>query len=140
VAQTLIDYQQNPAVGVYDGHWFGNDYYYTQEQFETAWSIIMLRKTVFVTCITNLYGAGTAGKGSKAARVDLTWSGQTNATSYNVLRSSTNGGPYVQIGVSTITGYTDLTGVNGATYYYVVQPVNGASEICQSNQEAVTIP
>jgi hypothetical protein len=140
VAQTLIDYQLTPVEGVFDGHWYANDYYYYQYQFETAWSIIMLRKTVFVTCITNLYGAGTAGKGAKAARVDLTWSGQTNATSYNVLRSSTNGGPYLQIGTSTITGYTDLTGVNGATYYYVVQPVNGTSEICQSNQEAVTIP
>jgi hypothetical protein len=140
VAQTLVDYQQNPAYGAADGHWWSYDYNGDQYYYETAWAIIMLRKTVFVTCITNLQGRGTP-KGLSAARIDLTWAGQTNATSYNVLRSSTNGGPYVQIGTSTGTAYSDRTGLlNGDTYYYVVQPVNGSTEICQSNQATVTVP
>jgi len=140
VAQTLVSYQQNPTSGTADGHWYGQDYSSAQYPYETAWSIIMLRKTVFVTCITNLQGRGTP-KGLSAARIDLTWSGQTNATSYNVLRSSTNGGPYTQVGTSTTTAYSDRTGlVNNGTYYYVVQPVNGTNEICQSNQATVTVP
>jgi hypothetical protein len=142
VAQTLIGYQLAPPDGTFDGHWYGNNYDDPQNNFETAWAIIMLRKTVFVTCINNLYGQGTAGKGTvKPPRVDLTWSGQTNATSYNVLRGTVAGGPYTQIGTSTNTGYSDIVGLtNGQTYYYVVQPVNGSSEICQSNQEPVTVP
>jgi hypothetical protein len=140
VAQTLVTYQQSPTYGVADGHWYGQDYTGAQFPYETAWSIIMLRKTVFVTCITNLQGRGTPNRGAPA-RIDLTWSGQTNATSYNVLRSSTNGGPYTQIGTSTSTAYSDRTGLtNGDTYYYVVQPVNGSNEICQSNQATVAVP
>jgi hypothetical protein len=140
VAQTLVTYQQAPTYGTADGHWYGQDYTGAQYPYETAWSIIMLRKTVFVTCITNLQGRGTPQRGAPA-RIDLTWSGQTNATSYNVLRSSTNGGPYTQIGTSTSTAYSDRTGLaNGDTYYYVVQPVNGSNEICQSNQATVAVP
>jgi hypothetical protein len=140
VAQTLVSYQQNPTVGVSDGHWYAQDSSGAQYPFETAWSIIMLRKTVFVTCVNNLQGRGTP-KRLAAARIDLTWSGQTNATSYNILRSSTDGGPYTQVGTSTSTAYSDRTGlINGDTYYYVVQPVNGTNEICQSNQATVKIP
>jgi hypothetical protein len=140
IAQTLINHQQSPVSGSYDGHWYGNDYDGSQFPYETAWAIIMLRKTVFVTCINNLTGEGTP-KRLQAARIDLAWSGQTNATSYNVLRSTTNGGPYTQIGTSTVTSYSDRTGLaNGDTYYYVVQPVNGTNEICQSNQAAITVP
>jgi hypothetical protein len=140
VAQTLVSYQQAPPDGSFDGHWYGNNYDDPQNNFETAWAIIMLRKTVFVTCINNLVGQGTP-KRLQAARIDLAWSGQTNATSYNVLRSSTNGGPYVQIGTSTVDSYSDRTGLtNGDTYYYVVQPVNGTNEICQSNQATITVP
>jgi hypothetical protein len=45
------------------------------------------------------------------------------------------------VGTSTIDGYSDRVGLtNGDTYYYVVQPINGTSEICQSNEAKVTIP
>jgi hypothetical protein len=129
---------QNPY-----GYWYGHDYdsgaY--QGNFETAWSLIMLNKTVFVQCVTNLAGRGVVS-GQGGAQVTLTWSGQANATSYDILRSSSNGGPYVQIGTSTITAYRDGNDglVPGDTYYYVVQPVQGTTEVCQSNQAAVTIP
>jgi len=141
VAQTLVSYQLNPAVGVFDGHWYGNDYSGAQMPYETAWSIIMLRKTVFVSCIQNLVGRGTPGRGVLAPLINLTWGVQPSATSYNVLRSTTNGGPYTQIGNVTATAYSDRSGlVNGDTYYYVVQPLEGATVVCQSNQEPITIP
>jgi hypothetical protein len=141
VAQTLVDLQLAPTNGVSDGHWYGNDYYGYQFPYETAWSIIMLNKTVFVSCINNLAGRGNAS-GPGGAQTNLTWSAQTNATGYNVLRSSTNGGPYTLIGNTNETGYRDGNDglIAGDTYYYVVQPLQGTTEICQSNQATIAIP
>lgn len=141
VAQTLVQYQSP------DGHWFGHanpnsqGYQGGQSGFETAWSIIMLKKTVFTSCVKNLNGRGNAA-GLGGPQVNLTWSGQANATGYNVLRSSTQGGPYTQIGTSTVTAFLDANDglIAGNTYYYVVQPVQGTTEVCQSNEAAVTIP
>jgi hypothetical protein len=134
VAQRLVSIQAS------DGHWSGNDYYGGQFPFETAWSIIMLRKTVFVACINNLAGRGTK-PGTGPAQVTLTWTAQTNATSYSILRGSANGGPYTAVGTSTKTVFNDRSGLaDGSTYYYVVQPLQGSAEICQSNQATVKVP
>jgi len=141
VAETLVDLQLNPAYGVYDGHWYGNDYEAPQTYYETAWSIIMLNKTVFVACVNNLAGRGVPS-GPGGGQITLEWSAQTNATGYNVLRSSTNGGPYTQIGTTGLTGYRDANDglLPNTTYYYVVQPTQAGTEICQSNQAAIPIP
>jgi hypothetical protein len=141
VAQTLVTLQQNPASGVSDGHWYGNDYYGTQFPYETAWAIIMLNKTVFVSCVNNLTGRGNPS-GPGGVQANLAWSAQTNATGYNVLRSGTSGGPYHLVGTTGVTGYRDGNDglVRGNTYFYVVQPVQGTTEICQSNQAAIKIP
>jgi hypothetical protein len=141
VAQTLVSLQQNPTTGVSDGHWYGNDYDAYQFPYETAWSIIMLNKTVFVACVNNLTGRGNpSGPGSP--QVNLAWSAQTNATGYNVFRGNASGGPYTQVGTTNVTGYRD--GNDGlklhTTYYYVVQPIQGTTEICQSNEAAIHIP
>jgi hypothetical protein len=134
VAQTLVS-RQNPT-----GYWYGEDYYYSQEYFETAWSIIMLNKTVFVSCVSDLDGQGTAG-GRTPARADLTWTAEANVQSYNVLRGTANGGPYTLIGNTTGPAYSDRTGlVNGDTYYYVVQPLSNGTPVCQSNQATIKIP
>jgi fibronectin type 3 domain-containing protein len=97
--------------------------------------------TYSVTCISNLNGRGSPS-GPGGAQVTVSWSAQTNATTYNVLRSSTTGGPYTLIGNTNVTGYRD--GGDGllanTTYYYVVQPLQGSTEICQSNQAAIAIP
>jgi hypothetical protein len=144
IAQRLVSLQLNPpsGYGTFDGHWYGNDYYSYQFPYETAWALIMLQRTVFVSCINNLYGRGTPGNVLAKPRIDLTWSAQTNATKYAVLRSTTSGGPYAQVGTATVDAFSDRTAglINGDTYYYVVQPINGTSEICQSNEAKVTIP
>jgi hypothetical protein len=138
VAQTLVSYQSA------DGHWYGNDYdqgyQADQSPFETAWSIIMLDKTVFNACVKNLAGRGTPS-GVGAAQITLGWTGQSQATGYAVLRGTVSGGPYTQVGTTTSTVYNDRSGLkNGDTYYYVVQPLQGTTEICQSNQATITIP
>lgn len=137
VAQTLVS-RQNA-----DGSWYYYSYNGGQWPFDTAWAVIMLNKTVFVQCINNLYGRGTPGAGVTKPMVNLSWSPQTNAVSYTMLRGTAHGGPYAPVGTTTFTDFSDRTTglANGGTYYYVVQPVNAAgAEVCQSNEEAVKIP
>ena len=140
VAQTLVNYQMGPAYGSFDGHWYGFDYDGSQYNYETAWALIMLNKTVVTPCINNLAGAGSAA-GAAPARIDLSWSNQANSTSYNILRGTASGGPYSLIGTTSLTSYKDTSGLtNGDTYFYVVQPLNGNIEVCQSNQATITVP
>jgi hypothetical protein len=67
----------------------------------------------------------TAGSGSVA----LSWAAVTGASEYHVLRSTTSGGPYTQVGVATGTTFTD-TGLASGTYFYVVRAANSAT--CES--------
>jgi hypothetical protein len=64
------------------------------------------------------------------------------ATSYNVLRGTIAGGPYLMIGNTTTTRFSDRAGlVSGGTYYYTLQPLNAVGEaICQSNEARIKIP
>jgi len=81
--------------------------------------------------------AGTAGN----AQVALTWTAASGATSYNVKRSLTSGGPYanVQTGV-TATNYTNTGLTNGTAYFYVVTAVNASGESAISNQAGPLTP
>jgi fibronectin type 3 domain-containing protein len=72
------------------------------------------------------------------AQVSLTWSASTGATSYDVERSTTSGGPYAQIGTSSTNSYTDFGLTNGTTYYYVVSAVNSVGQSANSAQATVT--
>jgi fibronectin type 3 domain-containing protein len=54
----------------------------------------------------------------------LIWAQQSTATSYNVERSVTSGGPYTLVENTTSNTYTDTTVTNGTTYYYVVSAKN----------------
>jgi fibronectin type 3 domain-containing protein len=76
----------------------------------------------------------TAGNG----QVGLSWSASSGATSYNVKRSTTNGGPYTTMASPTTTGYTNTGLTNGTTYYYVVSAVNTAGESANSSQVSAT--
>lgn len=81
---------------------------------------------------TNL--SATAGN----AQVSLNWTASTGATSYNVKRSTTSGGPYSQIATASTTSYNDSGLTNGTTYYYVVSAANSAGESANSNQASAT--
>jgi fibronectin type 3 domain-containing protein len=66
---------------------------------------------------------------ANVSQVALNWSySQANAAQgYNVLRSTTSGGPYTSIAswnANTNPQYIDTTATNGTTYYYVVSAVN----------------
>jgi hypothetical protein len=61
-----------------------------------------------------------------------------SATSYNVKRSTTNGGPYSIIQSVATTNYTDAGLTNGTTYYYVVSALNPAGESGNAAQVALS--
>jgi fibronectin type 3 domain-containing protein len=72
------------------------------------------------------------------AQVSLAWTASAGATSYNVKRSTTTGGPYIKISSPTATNFTDTNLANGTTYFYVVSAVNAAGESANSAQASAT--
>lgn len=69
--------------------------------------------------------------------IELSWTAADHASSYRVLRSTTSGGPYSEIGTTNGTTFTD-TGISLTSYYYVVQSVSGPWSSGNSAQLRVT--
>ncbi|MEI7028144.1 pectinesterase family protein [Paenibacillus sp. y28] len=68
-------------------------------------------------------------------QVALSWQAPTAADSYNVKRSTTNGGPYTTVKSGlTATSYTDGSLDNGTVYYYTITAVKNGEESYISNQ------
>jgi len=74
------------------------------------------------------------------AQVALNWSPVAGAIGYNVKRATLSGGPYVTVGTTTSTSYTDNPVAATTTYYYVVTAVNGGNESFNSIESGVTTP
>jgi len=73
------------------------------------------------------------------SQASLTWMASTGATSYNVKRSTTSGGPYATVASGVAgTSYTNVGLAGGTTYFYVVTAVNKAGESGNSNQASAT--
>ena len=74
------------------------------------------------------------------SKIDLSWDTVDGATSYNVKRSETPGGPYQTIATTTAGAitYSDTGLQNGTTYYYVVSAVNAGGESSDSNEVSAT--
>ena len=73
--------------------------------------------------------------------VTLTWSASQNATSYNIYRGITSGGPYTKLASGIVsTTYTDVRVTHNQTLYYVITAVNGNSESSYSSQTVAVIP
>jgi hypothetical protein len=72
--------------------------------------------------------------------VALNWNPATSATSYNVKRSGTSGGPYAIIASPTGAGYTDTSVGSGGIYYYVVSGSNTIGESANSTEVSGTVP
>jgi beta-galactosidase len=79
-------------------------------------------------------------------QVVLSWSALPGATSYNLKRSLTSGGPYAIIttpGAVTETSFLDSTTANGTTYYYVISAatsISAAAETANSAKELSVTP
>ncbi len=61
-------------------------------------------------------------------RINLEWAESYGTVSYNVKRSTTQGGPYIIVANTTAGKYTDGGLTHGVTYYYVVTAVNANGE------------
>lgn len=85
-----------------------------------------------------LPGVPTLSAAASGSQVILTWSAVANASSYNVLRSTTSGGETLLVGGLTGTTYTDNTAAIGSKYYYEVQAVNGHGTSGSSAEVSVT--
>lgn len=78
---------------------------------------------------------------SGANQVALTWNAVQGATSYNVKRSTTSGGPYTTIATNVTTNsYTDTNVANNTTYYYVVSSIVSGAESINSFEASVVLP
>ena len=64
--------------------------------------------------------------------VSLSWDDVPDATSYQVKRSLTNGGPYTVVGSPAVSSFTDLGLFNGTPYYYVVSAMGMGGESANS--------
>ena len=73
----------------------------------------------------------TASDGTYNDRIYVTWSASSDATSYNVYRSTSTGGLKPVIASPTSTSYTDTNITCGTTYYYWIAAKNssGTSDI-----------
>ena len=72
------------------------------------------------------------------ARVTLYWSASSDATSFDVKRSNTNVGPFVQIATVMSPSYIDTAVSNGSAYYYVVDAANSVGASANSGQISAT--
>jgi autotransporter-associated beta strand protein len=73
-------------------------------------------------------------------QVALAWPAVTGATSYNVKRSLTPGGPLTLLGNVATTNCTDATALPGANYFYAVTSVSNAVESAAFREvEAATV-
>ena len=65
--------------------------------------------------------------------INLSWNALAGATTYNLKRTTTNGGPYPVLASGlTATNYADASVTNAVTYYYVVTAITTAGESTNS--------
>ena len=76
---------------------------------------------------------GSPGNG----QVPLRWSESFGATTYNIKRTTTSGGPYATIAAVKGTSYVDAGVTNNNSYFYVVSAVNPAGEGGNSQEDNV---
>jgi len=71
----------------------------------------------------------------------LSWNSEPTATSFNVYRSLTSGGPYTKVNTTPITldSYTDTNISINNVYYYVATAVNQYGESSYSSQVSASI-
>jgi fibronectin type 3 domain-containing protein len=82
---------------------------------------------------------GLAATPVSISQINLSWTASPGAISYNLKRSTSSGGPYVDVATSVnVTSYADTGLTASTTYYYVVSAVNGSGESVASAQAGAT--
>ena len=109
----------------------------------TGYSFSPVNQTVNITT-ANVSGVNFTATAQVAHAVALTWNASISTVSgYNAYRSTVSGGPYTKVNTSLVTvlNYTDLTVLNGTTYFYVTTAVDSSlNESSFSNEVQAIIP
>jgi len=82
--------------------------------------------------------SGITAKQGSASQIVLNWNTSPGASSYNVKRSGTSGGPYTQIASTAATNFTDSGLATGTKYFYVVSSYNAGGESSDSAEVSGT--
>jgi autotransporter-associated beta strand protein len=69
-----------------------------------------------------------------AGLVNLAWTLNPGAASYNVRRATISGGPYTLLGNTTASTFSDSTVTNGTTYFYIVTSAAAGDESLPSDE------
>ena len=112
----------------------GTTYYYVISAMNVAGESADSAQVSATTLLTPQAPAELIATSVATNQINLTWNASASATGYNVKRSTVNGGYYTTITNVITTGYTDVSVVKGATYYYVVSAVNIFGESADSAQ------
>ncbi len=87
-----------------------------------------------VACTPPAAPTGVTATATGQTTSTVSWTASAGATGYNILRATTSGGPYTQIGTSATTSFA-VTGLTCNTaYFYVVQATNAPT--CASGNSA----
>jgi hypothetical protein len=97
--------------------------------------------TLISTSVTNLSAPINLTVSTNSSAVNLNWNAVPGAAGYNVKRSTTIGGPFLNL-ASGITGtnYTDTSAAYATTYYYTVTALAPGFESTNSITVAITTP
>ena len=136
--QTAATYT-DPAAGLTNG----TTYYYKVSASNANHQCASAQSAAVsvASCTIPVAPAGLSARRSGNKQVTLVWTNSTGATSYNVLRSTTNGSGYASVGTAAGSPYLDNTAANGTAYYYVVTASSDAGGICSSgNSTQAAVP
>lgn len=70
--------------------------------------------------------------------MNLSWAASSGASGYYVKRSTTSGGPYIQVATPSATNYADNSVTNGTKCYYVVSAYNSYGQSGNSTEVSAT--
>lgn len=126
----------NLAVG---GNWPGYPSNYTV--FPQQMLVDYVRVYTYVSAPPTVPNTPTGLRVSPgSSKVFLSWDDSTSgATSYNVKRATSSGGPYTTVGTPPTNNFTDTGVANCTTYYYVVSATNSVGESANSSAQTASL-
>ncbi|HXO19615.1 MAG TPA: hypothetical protein VOA87_06780, partial [Thermoanaerobaculia bacterium] len=86
------------------------------------------------TCTPPGAPTGVSATAVSQTQINVAWSAVSGATEYHILRSTTSGGPYTQVGSVTTTSFSDTGLTCNTAYFYVVRAAT--SPTCESVNSA----
>ena len=81
---------------------------------------------------------GVTATAVSQTQINVSWTASAGATSYNILRSTTSGGPYTLVGTSATTSFSNTGLTCNTAYFYVVQAVVSTCTSASSAQATAT--